>query len=345
MSKTKIATTSLYHDEAPPLTERREKFIIPSSSKRAKIVVIGGGTGAFSVLSGLKKYPVDLTAIVSMVDDGSSTGILREEFGVLPPGDIRRVLIAMSHSDNRVMANLFNYRFNRGSGLNGHSFGNLILTALENVTGSFKGAVEEAGRLLGVQGRVLPVTFDDVRLCAELEDGKIIKGQTNIDIPKHDGRLRIKKVYLEPSLARINKEAGEAIQSANLIIIGPGDLYTSIVPNLLVRGMKEAISRSRAKKVYVVNIMTKWGETHNFKADDFIKTIEGYMGKKLDYALVNTRRPAARRKKLYEKERAQFVKVDNVSEKPSLILGDFLRSRGFLRHDPEKLAKALISLV
>jgi uncharacterized cofD-like protein len=313
-------------------------------SKVPKIVVIGGGTGAFGVLTGLKNYPVDLTAVISMADDGGSTGVLREEFGVLPPGDIRRALVAMSHSDNQLMAELFNYRFKQG-GLKEHTFGNIMLTALEKMTGSFGGAVESASHILGVKGRVLPVTLDNVRLAAELEDGSVVRGESNIDVPKHDGRKKIKRVFLKPE-GKINPQVKKAILEADLIVLGPGDLYTSVVPNLLVEGVREAIGRSRATKVYIVNIMTKWGETNGFAADNFINTIEMYLGKGgLDYAILNTKKPSPARLKKYEKEGAEFVEANKILKKPTLIMGNFLRPSGFVRHDPERLAKTIISLI
>lgn len=313
-------------------------------NSRPKIVVIGGGTGVFTVLSGLRNYPVDLAAVVSMADDGGSSGVLREEFGILPPGDVRRVLVALAQSDDRLLSDLFNYRFEQG-GLRGHNFGNIMLTALERICGSFTEAVKEAGRILGVHGQVLPVTVDDVRLCAELENKVVVRGETNIDIPRHDAFLKIKRVFLEPK-AKIYKEAKEVLKSADLIVLGPGDLYTSVVPNLLVDGVVKAICGSRAKKVYIVNLMTKDGETNGFKAKDFIYAIEKYIGSGiLNFAVINTKRPSADRLKHYEKESARFVEVDGLGARPMPILGNFLRRRGFIRHDPDRLAKILISLI
>lgn len=315
-----------------------------TSGKIPKIVVIGGGTGIFSVLSGLKKYPVDLAAVISMSDDGGSTGILREEFGILPPGDVRRALIAMSHTGDRTLSDLFNYRFAEG-GLSGHAFGNIMLTALERICGSFETAVDEAARILGVRGNVLPVTLDNVRLCAKLEDGSIIRGETNIDIPKHDGGMKIVKIWLEP-VAKINPRVRRAITEAEMVVIGPGDLYSSILPNLRVDGVTAALQRSRAKKIYVVSLMTKWGETHGFGAGDFIKVIEKYLGGGiLDYAVINTKEPSRDRLNKYEEERAEFVRAEKLPGGATPIRGDFLRRRGFVRHDPEALAKILMSLL
>lgn len=315
-----------------------------NKEKKPRVVVIGGGTGAFTVLSGLRKYPFELSAVVSMADDGGSTGVLREEFGILPPGDVRRVLVAMAHSDNRMLSELFNYRFAEG-GLRGHTFGNIMLAALSRVTGSFEDAIYEASRILRVRGTVIPVTLNNVRLCAKLENGVVIRGETNIDIPKHDGKLRIKKLWLDP-VAYLNKKAREAILVADMIVIGPGDLYTSIMPNLVVRGMRDAIRKSRAKKVYVVNLMTKWGETNGFSAADFVHSVEDRLGQgALQYVLINSKRPTSERLRHYEKESAEFVVSGNISKKPVAVFGDFLRKRGFVRHDPDKLAKVLVSLI
>ena len=312
-----------------------------------KVVVIGGGTGVFSVLSGLKHYFGNLSAIVTMADDGGSTGILREEFGILPPGDIRRALLALSTSPNKILPELFSYRFKEGSGLHGHNFGNLLLTALERITGSFEEAIQRAGELLQVRGRVVPVTLSRPRLFAELESGEIIEGETNIDIPSHDGNLKIKKTWLNPP-SKINPRARTEILSADAIVIGPGDLYTSIVPNLLVRGLPEALRRSKGKKIYVTNLMTKFGETNGFSAGRFIEVVQEYLGAGvLDYALVNTKRPPKSRLKKYAMERSVFVEFDDVplKNKPLPIFADLLRPKGFLRHDPEKLAKLIVSLL
>lgn len=314
------------------------------SETHPRVVVIGGGTGVFTVLSGLRKYPFYLSAVVTMADDGGSTGILREEFGILPPGDIRRAMVALAHSDKELLSRLFNYRFEEG-GLKGHTFGNIMLTALERITGNFENAVKEAAEVLGVTGKVVPVTLDNVRLCAKLEGGLIVRGEANIDIPKHDTRLKIQEIFLEPR-AQINKEARKEILSADLIVIGPGDLYTSIIPNLVVRGVREAIRNSSAKKVYVANLMTKRGETGGFFAEDFVETMERYLGKNvLHYVVINTKRPSPERLKKYEKESAEFVRIGRLWQKPVPLLGNFLRRQGFVRHDPDHLAQALASLL
>lgn len=315
-----------------------------SNKKIPKTVVIGGGTGVFSVLSGLKNYPLDLTAVISMADDGGSTGVLREEFGILPPGDVRRALIALSHTDNRLLSDLFSYRFEEGS-LRGHAFGNIMLTALERITGNFEKALNEAGKILNIRGRVIPVTLNNVRLCAVLENGRLISGESNIDIPKHDPKIKIKKVYLSPK-AYGNKNAIQAILAADLVVIGPGDLFTSIIPNILVGGVAQSIKKSKAKKVFIVSSMTKLGETNGFSARDFLMSLEKYLGRGvIDYIVVNTKKPAPYRLKKYEAEGKKMVEPGDLPQKPVPIFGDFVRSSGFIRHDPEKLAKVLVSLI
>ena len=312
---------------------------------KSKVVVIGGGTGIFTVLLGLKKYPVQISAIISMADSGGSTKILREDFGILPPGDVRRALVALSRSE-KLLANLFNYRFDKGI-LNGHNFGNLLITALERITGSFESALSEAGRLLNIRGEVIPVTLGNTNLYALLENGKVIEGEADIDVPKHNANLKIQKVYLKPKV-KANRRAISAIKSADLVVIGPGDLYTSIIPNLLVKGIPEAIKRSRAKKVYVCNLTTKFGETNNFTGTDFVCTLEKYLGKNiLDFVIINAKKPTRERILKYEKERADFVRceVKNFkNRKLKVIKGGFLRKKGFVRHDPEKLARTIMRI-
>jgi uncharacterized cofD-like protein len=310
------------------------------------VVVIGGGTGVFTVLSGLKEYPYHLSAIVTMADSGGSTGQLREEFGVLPPGDIRRALIALSDSDV-MLANLFNYRFEEGS-LSGHSLGNLLITALERITGSFDQAIKEAVRILNVKGDVIPVTLQDTQLCAELEDGQIVKGESNIDVPQHDGKLKIKKIYLEPQVES-NTDAVRAIEQADLIILGPGDLYTSVIPNLIVDSLSAHIRSSQAKKAYIVNIMTKFGETNHFHASDFVQEIEKYLeAGVLDYVLINTNTPEGELLEKYQEAKDEYVQYDEENFKnfsAKVVTGDFLRTGQFLRHDSVKLAKAISEIV
>ena len=318
---------------------------MPKRNKKKNIVVIGGGTGVYTVLSGLKKYPVYLSAVVSMADEGGSTRTLREEFGILPPGSVRPALISLSNSE-KILSDLFNYRFEEGS-LKGHNFGNLFITALTRITGSFESAIEETGKILRIHGRVIPSTLDCSRLCAKLENGEIVEGENNIDVPKHDGRLKIKELYFN-SKCRPNRRAITAIKDADLIVIGPGDLFSSILPNLLFEETVRVMQKSRAKKVYVCNLMTKFGETNGFSAQDFVGKIEEYLGENaLDYVICNTKRPSRGRIIKYEKEKAEFVKCgkENLDKKKFRIIeGDYLRKRGFIRHDPDKLAKTLIEI-
>ena len=314
-----------------------------------KIVVIGGGTGTFAALRGLKDYDVDITAVVTMFDDGGSSGKLRDEFGLLPPGDVRRCLVALCPEDKKgmLLRNLFNYRFKEGEGLVGHSFGNLFLTVLSDLTGSEVEAIKAAEELLGIKGHVLPVSTDNCVLCAELEDNSVVKGQTNIDIPKHDAEKKIKKVYLEPS-ATLYPEVEQAIIQADLIILGPGDLYTSVVPNLLVKGMTDVLQKAKGKKVYVCNLMTKHGETNNFKASDFVKTILHYLdGTGLDVVVCNDKIGAPELLERYMQEKSFPVELDK-EELDTLpvhvVTADLIIEPDLIRHDPGKLGKLLVDL-
>ncbi|MDE2001278.1 MAG: YvcK family protein [Patescibacteria group bacterium] len=314
-----------------------------------KIVVIGGGTGVFTILSALKHDFDRLTAIVTMADDGGSTGILREEFGILPPGDLRRALIALSHADNKMLADLFAYRFQEGAGLSGHNFGNLFITALHRLTNDFERAIAEAGKMLQVRGQVIPVTLTSTQLVAELADGQVVRGETNLDIPKHDGHLRISRIWLQPT-ASANPNAIRAIKEADLVIIGPGDLFTSIIPNLLVAGIPEALRTTRAKVAYFVNVMTKLGETHGFSASDFVRNIEAYLGTGvLDYVVLNDSKPAPARLKPYIREHAEFVEPDTEAihlKKGGVPLAvDLIRSKGYIRHDPKKVLRVVKMIV
>ncbi len=314
-----------------------------------RVVVIGGGTGVYTVLSGLRDYPVHLTAVVSMADDGGSTGSLREEFGILPPGDIRRALVALSDSNNKILSDLFNFRFEENSSLHGHSLGNLLITALEKITGSFDQAIEEAVKILNINGDVIPVTLSRTKLFAILEDGTQVEGETNIDIPKHNPDLHISELRLDPPVLA-NPKAIQAIQNADVVILGPGDVYTSILPNILAEGIKDAIKNTRAKVLYIVNIMTKYGETNNFKAADFLSTVEKYLEEgSIDMCLINTEKPHDNTIiERYKEEHVEFVENDFKSQKvknTEIVTGDFLRKGMFLRHDPKKLAKTLNAII
>lgn len=321
---------------------------------RKKVVVIGGGTGTFTVLTGLKRYPVDLSAIVTMADDGGSTGRLRDEFGVLPPGDLRQCLVALSDAD-QVMRKLFNHRYTKGE-LAGHSFGNIFISTLEQVTGSLDHALDVAGKILAIRGRVIPVTLDRVELMAELKNGKTLEGESALTDYQLVSRFGIKKIYLKPR-ARANKKALIAIRDADLIVVGPGNLYASLTPNFLVSGVGAALARSRAKKVYVANLMNKNGHTDDFTVMDYVETLEKHIGKRgvFDAIIYNTKRPPASLVRRYADEGEPVVLGDRADlRKRSLIGVDLLAEgihrvakvdtirRTLIRHDPEKLAKALI---
>ncbi len=249
-----------------------------------KIVAIGGGTGLSTLLKGIKRITNNITAIVTVGDDGGSSGRLREEMGVLPPGDIRNCIAALA-DDEDLVTELFQYRFKTGEGLEGHSFGNLFLTALCAITGDMVSAVKESSKVLSIRGRVLPSTIDDMRLVAEMEDGSIIRGESNIP----ESGKKIKRLFTEPENCKPLEDAILAIQDADIIILGPGSLYTSIIPNILIKDITTAIENSKAKKIYVCNIMTQPGETDDFSVSDHIKTILEHAGNKkiIDTVLIN----------------------------------------------------------
>ncbi len=315
-----------------------------------KVVVIGGGTGNFVVLSGLKKYPLDLTAIVSMADDGGSTGILRDELGVLPPGDVRQCLVALSNS-SRLMRSLMNYRFENG-GLGGHSFGNLLLSALEKVTGSFEKAVEEAGKILYIKGKVIPVTTNQTRLKMVLKNSKILEGEKEVYLSQEIDQ-GYRTIYLEP-FPKVNPRVIEEIGSADLVVIGPGGLHTSLIPNLLVEGVGEAICQSGAKKVFVVNLMNRKGQTTHFKASDYLNELVRFIGKDpFDYILINIQKP---QKALIEVYAAEGHLVENDLKDGRAVCAEMLgglhedpkkdlMKRSLIRHDSKKLAQELMKIV
>jgi len=315
-----------------------------SQMKKQKIVVIGGGTGSYTVLRGLKNYDVELTAVVSMMDSGGSTGKLRDEFGFLPPGDVRRCLIALS-PDASMLRNLFDYRFNKGQGLNGHNLGNLLLTALRDITGAEESAIQEASSILNIKGKIVPVTTKNCQLGTVMENGQVIVSETNIDVPRHDSNLKVKELFLAPRPPAAYKGAINSILSADKIIIGPGDLYTSILPNLLVNGISEAIKKSKAKKIYVCNIMTKHGETTGFKAADFVAEIEKYLGKKvIDFVVCNNKKPTDKMIAEYSKEKSEFVEPNIKDNNYKVIKTDLLDNIHLARHNPEKLAKTIVGI-
>ena len=321
--------------------------------KTKKVVVIGGGTGNFVVLRGLKDYEnISLSAIVSMADDGGSTGILRDELGVLPPGDVRQCLVALSESD-LLLRNLMSYRFENG-GLGGHSFGNLLLSALEKVTGSFEQAVKEVGRILVIKGNVIPVTTHKVRLKMILNDQTMLEGEKSIYLSEQIDR-GYRDIYLEP-YPKANPNALKAIEEADLLILGPGGLHTSLIPNLLVGGISEAINSSRAKKLFIVNLMNRKGQTTNFSVTDYLKEVSRFLGSDpFDYVLLNNSMPSQGQIERYLAE-GDLVDDDLGSDPRALraaVLDEHLSHpqkgdpfpRNFIRHDSKKLAEEVARIV
>ncbi len=305
------------------------------------------------VLRGLKEYvasskkeqvgrPIsDLAAIVTVTDDGGSSGRLRREYRVLPPGDIRNCMVALS-KDEHLLGKLFQYRFPAGRGLAGHSFGNLFLTALTNVTGDFPEAVRVSARVLAIRGRIFPSTAQNVTLEAELEDGKTVHGETNIS----RSRKPIREVRLVPRRVRPLPEVLEAIASADLILVGPGSLYTSIIPNLLIQKVAQAIKRSRATCVYIANLMTQPGETQHYSVADHVRAIYEHTGKDLfDFVVINRSRVPSSLLRRYRAQSAEpvdpsFDKLDRM--KLRYVTGDLLNHRGVVRHDQRRLARLLL---
>jgi uncharacterized cofD-like protein len=321
-------------------------------AKPPRIVVIGGGTGTYQTLLGLRPYPVDLVAVVTMSDSGGSSGRLRQELGVLPPGDARRALLALSglHIKRKTLNTLFDFRFNNGE-LAGHSLGNLLLAALMQITGRTDVAISEAARILEVSGQVLPVTLDKTELVARLVDGTIIRGETNIDVREIKPKVPIGEVYLSPQ-GKIFPGTKKAILTADLILLGPGDLYTSILPNLLVKGIDQTLAKSKAKLVLVANLMTKHGETDGFKTSNFVREVKKYLGKasnKLAFILVNKKIKATPKIiDWYKKHRAFPVENDLKNKNEFLIkviVRDFSQKGNLLRHDSKKLARVIMKLI
>jgi uncharacterized cofD-like protein len=313
-----------------------------------RIVAIGGGTGLSSLLHGLKRFAlepreVEITAVVTVTDDGGSSGRLRRDFDVLPPGDIRNCLVALSE-DEALLSKLFQYRFSEGRGLKGHSFGNLFLTALTDLTGDFAKAVKLSSEILASLGRIYPSTNANVVLEAELENGKIVKGETRIG----KSRSRIRRIHLLPRDCKPLPETLAAIEEADLITLGPGSLFTSVIPNLLVEGIAPAIQRSRALKACFVNLMWQPGETIGYRASDHVEAIHRHAGMHLiDVAVVNTRAITARQRRKYAAENVRSVlnDIDCLAEMGLQIMAtDLLGPGDSVRHDPRASAEVALQL-
>jgi uncharacterized cofD-like protein len=313
-----------------------------------RIVAIGGGTGLSTLLNGLKRYAlepreVEITAVVTVTDDGGSSGRLRREFDVLPPGDIRNCMVALSE-DEALLSRLFQYRFSEGRGLKGHSFGNLFLTALTNLTGDFAQAVKVSSEILASLGRIYPSTNTNVVLEAELENGSIVQGETKIA----KSRSPIRRIQLQPKSCKPLPETLAAIEDADLITLGPGSLFTSLIPNLLVDGIAESIQRSRALKAYFVNLMWQPGETIGFRASDHVEAIHRHAGMPLiDVAVVNTRSISARQRRKYaaQKVRSVLNDLDRLAELGlQVVTADLLAAGDIVRHDPRASAEVALQL-
>ena len=307
-----------------------------------KIVAVGGGTGLSMLLKGIKNITNNITAVVTVGDDGGSSGRLREEMGVLPPGDIRNCIAALAN-DEDLVTKLFQYRFKSGEGLEGHSFGNLFLTALCSITGDMVRAVKESSNVLSIRGRVLPSTLDDMKLVAEMEDGRIIHGESNI--PEAHGK--IKRLFTDPKNCKALDDVITAIREAELIILGPGSLFTSVIPNLLIPEISHEIAKSKAKKIYVCNIMTQPGETDGFSVSDHVNALIRHAGSKkiVDTVLVNDFMPSNLAQK-YQMSGSYPVKVDfdNLKKLGIKVFSRKLiedNKEGFVRHSSNRVARAI----
>ncbi|NLA58866.1 MAG: YvcK family protein [Firmicutes bacterium] len=308
------------------------------------VVVIGGGTGLSTMLRGLKLKTGRITAIVTVADDGGSSGRIRSELGIPPPGDIRNTLVALANTEP-LMEQLFQYRFNWGEGLEGHSFGNLFIAAMTDITGDFEEAIRTSSQVLAVRGEVLPSTLSSVTLRAEYDDGSTTTGESLIPQP---GK-RIRRVFLEPEHCKPLEEAITAINNADAIVLGPGSLYTSVLPNLLVPEIREAIRKSTAPKIYICNVMTQPGETDGYKASNHVEALLNHVGPGLiDYVIVNTAAVPEHLLERYRREGAVPVEPD-VAEVAALgvtpITAEVISMTNLVRHDPEKLAEVIYRII
>jgi len=322
------------------------------SNEPTKLLTLGGGSGQFALLSGLRDQPdIDITAVVSMVDSGGSTGRLRDEFGILPPGDILKCIVALS-PHREVARILLLKRFIEDRRLKGHNAGNMLLTMLSRYAGSFPAGVQALAEILDVRGRILPVTIDQATLVAELTDGTRIFGEKAIDVPRGTQREKIRDVFLVPhhnESISVYPPVIDAAWWADYIIIGPGDLFTSIIPGLIVPGVVEAFKKSRGKLLFVMNIMTKFGETHNFSGWDFVARLEDVFGREVDGVLYNSSRPDENILAQYRNQKSEFVEInpeDACWGKRRIYSGDMLEtSGGIVRHDPRKLAAMIQRII
>lgn len=325
------------------------------------VAVVGGGTGTYVVLSALRGLNYNISALLTMVDDGGSNKVLRDEFGLLPTSGVRLSMAALS-SKPSLLRELFMYRFHKGQGLTGMTFGNLFLAAVTDIVGSQEKAIEQTCELLSVKGKILPISYDDVRLVATYEDGSTVVGEHNIDEPKHDGRLRITNLTTKPK-AMISDKAKDAIISADYIILGPGDFYTNTIANFVIDGVIDAISKSDAKIIFIMNLMTDYGESYNYKASDFLRDLEQYLSlSRINSILINndSSYPSGALEKYLEEnsipviddlDSAKFSDSTKII-RASILLnkeiepqkGDSMK-RSIIRHDSGKLSKVLQEII
>ncbi len=329
---------------------------------KPRVVVVGGGTGSYVVASGLTTQPVQITMLMTMVDDGGSNRTIRDEFGLLPTSGIRQAIVALS-KNKTLLRKLFTYRYSQGGeGLSGMTFGNLFMAAMADITGSQKAGIEETCKLLQVEGQILPISYDDVRLVAQYENDLEVTGEHLIDEPDHDEQLRIKHLKTEPA-AKLSPEAKQALLAADLIIMGPGDLYTNTIANLVVDDVVETLKESSAKLLFITNLMTTYSETFNYTQSDFFKDLEKYLPLALiDFVLINNNPDYPQEAlRLYEQERAKPVaddlKPELINHKVKIIRTDLLSKlvatpqagdqvkRSMIRHDPDKLAKEIMKII
>ena len=313
-----------------------------------KVVVVGGGSGSSAVLEGLKIQTSELTAVVTMFDNGGSSGLLQSEFGYPPFGDLRQCLLGLSEDDEsgRPLREAIGFRFRRHSSLNGHSLGNLLLAALTTIGEDLEQAIDEMGRILRITGRVVPVALERADLCAVLGDGRVVRGESNIDL-RGERFPGISRVFLDPPV-QANVNASKAILDADVVVLGPGDLYTSIIPNLLARGIPQALRDTKATRIYVCNLMTKLGETDHFKASDFVREIIRYLGgPHLDWTLIDTRPIPQEVRDAYHREGAREVESD-LEAVQRYVPGVFATGLGNgqvpFKHQPQRVAEAVMSI-
>jgi len=346
-----MAIRRAYYSVLAMYVPNREKEFINMAYRKAKlrrgprIVAIGGGTGLPNSLRALKKYTSNLTAIVTVADDGGSSGRLRKDYQIIPPGDIRNCIVALADQET-LLGKLFQYRFDKGEDLAGHSFGNIFITAMTHVAGDFSKGVEESSKVLAINGKVLPVSFDNMSLQAKMQDGRLILGESHIP----DAKGVIERLFIMPEDCKANPDAIEEIKKADVIVMGPGSLFTSVIPNLLVSGIKEAIiSNKKAAKIYVCNIMTQPGETDNFTVSDHLKAILKHTGcKVIDYVVANNKEAKQDILSRYARENSYPVRIDREEINRlgvKVVEGKLFNDGDYIRHAEDLLGRLIMKLL